>query len=289
MSNTSKAVSFMYGTFIGRFLLKTVMVLHLDCIAVCFLRSRLSKIMNNGYIKRNNISVTEEEKNSFRSFRDLFARTRANDNIDMTPGHLISPCDSWLSIFKIDEESRFSIKNSHYALKDFLQDEELAKNYVGGDCLIFRLCASDYHHYHFIDNGYQGENHFIKGALHSVQPIACEKYPVYVKNRRSWCLLDTENFGSVIQCEIGALIVGGIANDKENAHFLKGEEKGHFELAGSTIVLLFEKGKISLKDELIEKLSESSEVKVTLGEWIGNAGTNYLKEEDTTDIKTANI
>lgn len=271
MNNTSKSVSFLYGTIIGRFLLKTVMALNMDRIAVCFLRSRLSKIINNRYIKRYNISVTEEEKASFHSFRDLFARTRTNDNIDMTPEHLISPCDSWLSIFEIDGQSRFSIKNSHYSLRDFLQDEKLAKNYIGGDCLIFRLCASDYHHYCYIDNGYQGENHFIEGTLHSVQPIACEKYPVYVKNRRNWCLLETENFGNVIQCEIGALIVGGIVNEKENADFLKGEEKGHFELAGSTIVLLFEKGKISLKKELIKKLSENSEVKVTLGEWIGNA------------------
>ncbi len=271
MNNTSKSVSFLYGTFIGRFLLKTVMALNMDRIAVWFLRSRFSKVMNNGYIKRNNIFVTEEEKASFHSFRDLFARTRANDDIDMTPEHLISPCDSWLSVFEIDEQSSFSIKSSHYALRDFLQDEELAKNYVGGHCLIFRLCASDYHHYCYIDNGYQGENHFIEGTLHSVQPIACENLPVYVKNRRSWCLLETENFGNVIQCEIGALVVGGIANEKENALFSKGEEKGHFELAGSTIVLLFEKGNISLKEGLMKKLSENSEVKVTLGEWIGNA------------------
>ncbi len=271
MNNTSKAVSFLYGTLIGRFLLKTVMALHMDRIAVCFLRSRFSKILNNGYIKRNNISVTEEEKASFHSYRDLFARTRVNAETDMTPEHLISPCDSWLSVFKIDEQSYFSIKNSHYSLKDFLQDEELAKKYIEGDCLIFRLCASDYHHYCYIDNGYQGENHFIEGALHSVQPIACEKFPVYVKNRRSWCLLETENFGNVVQCEIGALIVGGIANEKENSHFYKGEEKGHFELAGSTIVLLFEAGKINLKEDILRKLSENSEVRVALGEWIGNA------------------
>lgn len=271
MKNTSKSVSFLYSTVIGRFLLKSIMVLHMDRIAVWFLRSRFSKILNNGYIKRNNISVTEEAKSSFHSFRDLFARTRENNCIDMTPEHLISPCDSWLSVFGIDEQSRFSIKSSHYSLRDFLQDEELAKNYIDGDCLIFRLCASDYHHYCYIDNGYQGENHFIEGALHSVQPIACENYPVYVKNRRSWCLLETENFGNVIQCEIGALIVGGIANEKENAHFSKGEEKGHFELAGSTIVLLFEKGKIKVKEELMKKLFENSEVKVTLGEWIGIA------------------
>ena len=270
MQNTSKSVSFLYGTYVGRILLKTVMGLHMDRIAVWFLRSRFSKILNNGYIRKHNIEVSQEEAASFRSFRDLFARTREKNDIDMSPDHLISPCDSWLSVFKIDEHSCFSIKNSRYELKDFLHDEELAKNYMGGNCLIFRLCASDYHHYHFIDNGYQGKNHYIEGALHSVQPIACEKYPVYVKNRRSWCVLETENFGNVIQCEIGALVVGGIVNDKENSPFSKGEEKGHFELAGSTIVLLFEKNKFTLKEELITELSKNEEVKVNLGQWIGN-------------------
>ena len=47
-----------------------------------------------------------------------------------------------------------------------------------------------------------------------------------------------------MQCEIGALVVGGIFNEKENSRFSKGMEKGHFELAGSTIILLFEKEQI---------------------------------------------
>ena len=164
-----------------------------------------------------------------------------------------------------------------YQLKDFLQDEELACNYHNGSCLVFRLCASDYHHYCFIDDGYQGKNHFIPGELHSVQPIACEKYPVFVLNRRSWCLLTTEHFGPAVQCEIGALVVGGIYNEKENARFCKGSEKGHFELAGSTIVLLFEPGKIELRPEVLEGLSKSEEVRVHFGEWIGNASKNYNK------------
>ncbi len=75
--------------------------------------------------------------------------------------------------------------------------------------------------------------------LHSVQPAAYETYPVFILNRRSWSLMATESFGPVIQTEIGALIVGGISNCIENSRVVRGSEKGHFELAGSTIVLLF--------------------------------------------------
>lgn len=264
-------VRFLYGTSSGRFFLKIIMKLHLDRIVTRFLWSPFSRPLIGWYIRHNSISVTPDERASFRSFRDLFARTKDDMMFDAAPEHLISPCDGWLSTFPIDEQSCFSIKNSYYRISDFLQDEILAENYLGGICLIFRLCVSDYHHYCYIDNGYQGKNHFIPGVLHSVQPIACETYPVFVLNKRSWCLLTTEHFGPVVQCEIGALVVGGIFNEKENARFCKGTEKGHFELAGSTIILLFEKGQIQLRSKLLEQLSQAEEVQVKQGEWIATA------------------
>ena len=242
------------------------------------MQSLLLTVIINWYIRRNNIHVTEEEKASFKSFRDLFARKKDSISFDVTPEHLISPCDGWLSAFPINEQSAFSIKNSHYRISDFLQDEELAKNYIGGTCLIFRLCVSDYHHYCYIDNGYQGKNHFIPGILHSVQPIACEKFPVFILNKRNWCLLTTENFGPVVQCEIGALVIGGIFNEKENTRFCKGEEKGHFELSGSTIVMLFQKNQIELLQEIKEHLSKGKEYAVKQGMWIGN-GIGQIRDE----------
>ena len=271
MKNESGAVSFLYGTAAGRIILKAIMGLHLDKAAVSFLCSPWSKLIIGRYIAKNGLDITPEERASYGSFRELFVRTRKPVQVDEKPDLLISPCDGLISAFEISRESSFNIKSSEYGLGDFLQDEELAKNYVGGTCLVFRLCASDYHHYCYIDNGFQGKNHHIPGVLHSVQPIACEKYPVYVLNRRCWSLLTTESFGPVVQCEIGALVVGGIFNEKENVRFRKGDEKGHFELAGSTIVLLFEKGQIELRHELNEKLSTAEEVRVKQGEWIGNA------------------
>lgn len=277
MRGTSGMVGFFYGTRFGRFLLKIIMKLHLDRIAVWFLWSRCSRPFVGWFVRKNGIPMEKAEIKSYRSFRDFFVREKRDLTYDAAPEHLISPCDGWLSAFPIDEKSSFSIKHSHYQIKDFLQDEALAKKYMGGTCLIFRLCVSNYHHYCYIDNGFQGENHPIPGVLHSVQPIACETYPVFVLNKRSWCLLETENFGPVVQCEIGALVVGGIVNEKENAHIRKGSEKGRFELAGSTIILLVEKDRMHLKPELVEKLAQAEEVQVNLGEWIGTAETNPVQ------------
>lgn len=74
-----------------------------------------------------------------------------------------------------------------------------------------------------------------------------------------------------MQCEIGALVVGGIFNEKENSRFSKGMEKGHFELAGSTIILLFEKEQMQLRPELLYKLSQVEKIQVKYGEWIGTS------------------
>lgn len=136
--------------------------------------------------------------------------------------------------------------------------------------MILRLCANDYHHYCYIDDGFQGRNHFVKGLLHSVQPIALENAPVYRQNRRMWTILDTVNFGKVAQIEIGALLAGGIVNDHENVMMRKGAEMGHFELIGSTIVLLFKKGHIDLLPEIKECIKGDKEVRVIQGQHIAN-------------------
>lgn len=263
-----RIIRFLYGTVFGRGLLKLIQKLHADRLIVRFLRSPRSRAFTAWYVKRNHIPLSQEELRQYATFRDFFARDREPRGVDITPGHLISPCDGWLSVFPIGANSCFFIKNSLYRVKDLLQDEALAANYEGGTCLIIRLYASDYHHYYYFDDGFQGQTHHIEGQLHSVQPIACETYPVYTLNRRCWCLLATENFGPVVQTEIGALIVGGIANNEGNSRFCRGMEKGHFELAGSTIVLLFEPDRIALRPELLIQLSEAQEVRVEQGDWI---------------------
>ena len=72
------------------------------------------------------------------------------------------------------------------------------------------------------------------------------------------------NLSFVLLC---LLIVGGIVNPRGNRRVRRGEEKGYFELAGSTITLLFEKGRICLRPE-IEAGLRRGEVQVRQGEWI---------------------
>lgn len=264
------AVSFLYGTAPGRILLKIMQHLRLDKAAVWYLRSPLSRPYIRRFAKKNGVPLSAAELKRFSTYRDFFLREREPVIVDPEESHLISPSDGWFSAFTVDKNSSFALKGSRYAIRDLIRDEALARNYEGGLCLVFRLCASDYHHYCYIDDGHQGPNHFIEGELHSVQPIACEHYPVFVLNRRSWCRMDTDHFGPVVETEIGAFIVGGIVNAPEGP-MTRGQEKGRFDLAGSTIVLLVEPGRIALRPELAADLDTGKETQVAQGQWVATA------------------
>ena len=64
-------------------------------------------------------------------------------------------------------------------------------------------------------------------------------------------------------------MVGGIVNHFNGGRFEKGSEKGHFDLSGSTIVLMLEPNKIKLNADIVKALSHSEEVRVTEGQFIG--------------------
>ena len=278
MKEHSPVVTFLYGTKLGRTILSLVLRTRVDRSIVRFLRSRWSRPLIPWYARRHGIPLTRAQRRAYATFRDFFAREREALDFDPAPHHLISPCDGWLSHYPIHPDSSFSIKGFSYRLEDLLQDRDLGLRYHGGDCLIFRLEASDYHHYCYIDDGYQGKNNFIPGALHSVQPAACAAFPVYTLNRRMWTLLATEHFGPVVQTEVGALVVGGIVPQQRGGRFRKGEEMGRFELAGSTIGLLFERGRIQLLPRLIPSLSGGGEVQVRQGMWIGSSAGRTAHE-----------
>ena len=265
----SKSVVFLCSSPFGRFLYNLTLFLQIPKIMGAFLRSPLSKFFIKGFVKKNNIDMSAFNDVKFKSFNDFFTRKDNSRKPELSLETLISPCDSALSVFNIEENSTFKIKGFDYTLKDFFETDEFDKTFSGGNALIFRLAATDYHRYCYIDSGSLEKNHFLKGKLYSVQPVCCRTFKVYTKNRRSWTILHTQNFGDVAQVEVGAFSVGGIKNHHENYSFSKGEEKGYFDLHGSTIVMLFRKNTIKLDEEILAQTVNGKETTVKYGQPIG--------------------
>ena len=178
-----------------------------------------------------------------------------------------------LSIWNIEEADGtvIPVKQSQYTIEGLLQNKELASQYNGGLCLVFRLCVNHYHRYAYVDSGHKGKNTFIPGILHTVRPIALETLPVFVQNSREYTVIESSVFGPIVQMEIGAMLVGRIVNHEQEADVIRGDEKGFFEYGGSTIILLLQKDKAKINPEILKNSGFGIETPVKMGEVIGNS------------------
>lgn len=267
----NKLLEKMYGSVLGRVLLKTLTAPAVSRIAGAFMDSRPSKLLIKPFIKRSGIDTSQYIMCGFRSYNDFFTRVVKPEKrpVDLAPEHLISPCDSKLTVYKISRNSIFRIKGSRYRVSDLLKNDFLANRYSGGYCLIFRLEVDDYHRYCYIDSGTKTDNTFISGELHTVNPIALARYNIYKRNSREYTVLHTDNFGDVVQVEVGAMMVGRIVNHHGEGAFSRGQEKGKFEFGGSTIVMLFGKDSIVPDTDILRNSAEGIETVVKYGEKIG--------------------
>ena len=260
---------FLYNTFPGRVVLKLLTRSFVSKIVGKYMDSPLSKGRIANFVQKNKIDMSDYIKREYKSFNDFFTRELKDGAREICgdADALVSPCDGLLSVYNIGDDMDICIKDSHYTVEELLSNEILAQKYRGGKMLIFRLTVTDYHRYVYFDSGTKEDNVFIQGILHTVQPIAQTRYKIYKTNSREYTVLHTENFGDVVQMEVGAMMVGRICNNHQAHSFKRGEEKGKFEFGGSTIVLLLEKD-IAEIDEIY--LPDTfNEIQVRLGQKIG--------------------
>ena len=297
----SLALRFLYRTVPGRMILKLLVQPEISRLAGMVLDSGISRWFVPYYIRKNKIDMSGVEipAGGFPSFNAFFTRKRTAEDFCPQPGWLLSPCDGFLSFIRIRKNKIFDIKHTKFSLGDLLGDEELAAEFEDGTALIFRLTPANYHRYGYAASGQVLCHRKIDGVLHCVRPVATRTLPVYAQNSREYEVLWSEEFGKIVQMEIGALMVGKITNlscqeapgikpgqrtgdadfkDKESglseagqmpdssSRVHAGQEKGYFEFGGSTILLLLPKGSVRISRRLYEARDENGEVPVRRGE-----------------------
>ncbi len=228
------------------------------------------------FIKNYNIDIEclKKSPDEFKSFNDFFIRELTEDArpIDFRKDILISPCDGKVLAYeKIATDDVFEIKGVPYHLSELIGSKEVAQKFYGGTCIIFRLCPTDYHRFHFIDNGICEASKKVSGYYYSVNPIALKNVPqVFCSNKRAWSLFHSEQFGGVLYIEVGATCVGTIVQSySPNKQVKRGEEKGYFKFGGSTLILLIPKGVVSIDDDILKQTYMNFETLVKMGEAIG--------------------
>jgi phosphatidylserine decarboxylase len=241
-----------------------------------FHKLKLSRRKIKPFVQKMGLNLDELTRpiEDFTSFNDFFTRQidLSKRPIDQNPLVCIAPVDGKILAYEdVAPDMTFRIKRSTFNLRGFLQDEALVNQFGGGSMIVSRLCLTDYHHFHFPDSGIATEPVPIRGKYYASGPYALKALiPFYTENYRVLTLYDSDHFGQIAMVEIGAFTVGSIQqNYPSGRHLAKGDRKGFFELGGSTIVLLFEKGRIKLDEDLLTNTQNDLETYVLLGDPIG--------------------
>ena len=264
ITNQDKLLSFLYTNIFGRMLLKPLIQPQVSKLAGRYLSTAHSKWLISKFIERNEINMDIYEECDYSSFNDFFTRKIKPDcrpvpeDLDV----LISPCDCLATVYPIQENTTFSIKNTEYTLRSLLRSPRLAKRFRGGYAYVLRLTVEDYHRYLYSVSGKQSKNYHIDGTFHTVNPIANDYLPIYKENTREYTVIRSKEFGDVLQMEVGALLFGKISNHKQSTVVTRGEEKGFFEYGGSTIVVLTQKGRVTPRSDLLTNSKNGYETKV---------------------------
>lgn len=240
--------------------------------------SRLSKGKIDSAVEELGIDLSEctEPKESYCSFNDFFTRhlkAEARPFSD-APEAIVCPADGRALVFPaLDGDTFVPVKGRPFTIRTMLPD--CAETFIGGSLAIVRLCPADYHRYHFPCAGEIAECRDTRGALHSVSPIALASgADVFGGNKRSITLIETEAAGTLCYVEIGAFGVGSIVNTRRSGHVGKMDEKGYFKFGGSTVMLLFEPGRVRFCGDLIANSAAGTETLVKVGQPLATAVTN---------------
>jgi phosphatidylserine decarboxylase len=237
-----------------------------------WLRSQLI----NRFVKAYDVDMAEAERaaSEYRNFNDFFTRALKPGTRPLADAatDVICPADGAISqIGKIEQGRIVQAKGQSYTAAELLGgDDALAAKFEGGNFVTIYLSPSDYHRVHMPVAGSLRETAYVPGDLFSVNTVTAENVErLFSRNERLSCVFDT-SLGSVASVMVGAMIVasietvwGGLVephgkelikisfadSDDPKHRFEAGDEMGQF-LLGSTVILLFEPGKIAWSDDL---------------------------------------
>ncbi|WP_432735982.1 phosphatidylserine decarboxylase [Maridesulfovibrio sp. FT414] len=237
-----------------------------------------SSKMIEGFIKCLNMKMDEVLRplNDFKSFNDFFIRELVPGarTVDLNREAVVSPADGKVMAFEgFRGLDTFFAKGQEFSLDRFLQDKVLSSKYEGGTMMIIRLAPVDYHRFHFPAEGRVTRSRLINGDYYSVSPHAVkDMLSVYWENKREYCELRTENAGDILLCEVGATMVGSIVQTyTPDVVVGKGQQKGWFKFGGSTVVMLFEKGRVRVDEDILRNTISGYETSIKMGERVAMA------------------
>lgn len=224
------------------------------------------------FVEEYGVDLSIAQNPKYTTFNEFFYRKLKPSArpITIDSNILISPADGKVLAYKNISDQDFIVKGYRFNLDKYLSEKKLSEQFRNGSLIIIRLCPTDYHRFHFPLSGIVKNKMPLDGDYYSVSPIALrKKIAALCMNKRTHTILDNKQFGDVIISEVGATMVGSIIQTYTNIIVKKGQEKGYFKFGGSTVILIFQKGKLIIDDDLIENTKNGLETTIQMGAQIG--------------------
>lgn len=182
---------------------------------------------------------------------------------------IVSPADSRILIGTLVKGGALFLKHKFFDLEELLGGRHWDQYFVEAEYAIFRLTPDKYHYNHSPVSGKVLDFFEVEGDFHSCNPTAviAEATP-YSKNRRTVTIIDTDvpggtGVGVVAMIEVTALMIGEIVQSYSSCRYdspvgitkgmfiRRGNPKSLFRPGSSTVVLLFEAGRVSFDKDLL--------------------------------------
>ena len=208
----------------------------------------------------------------FQNFNEFFYRALKPGarpcSAPTNPEIIVSPADCRSVVFnQINQATKIWVKGREFSMKRLLggaYPEDVAR-FENGALGVFRLAPQDYHRFHIPVDGIMGEPKTIAGEYYTVNPMAIRSaLDVYGENVRVIVPIDSVSHGRVMVICVGAMMVGStIITRKAGDRVMRAEELGYFKFGGSTLLVLFEPGKMKFDSDLTDNSSGALETLVS--------------------------
>jgi len=242
-------------------------------LAGWFAASRLSRRRIAPVIRELAIDATEfaDPVESYPTFNAFFTRRLKPGARPFSPddSDIASPADGRVLVYpRLQKNALVPVKGKSFTVDDLLGYP--AAEFHDGSLAVIRLCPADYHRFHFPCEGRLIEQRRMKGRYHSVNPLVLALgIDVFSQNERHVTVLENARLARYAYVEVGAFGVGSIVQTYTGPFVQKGDEKGYFQYGSSTVILVFQPGKILFEKDLLTHSAEGYETFLQAGHCLG--------------------
>jgi len=235
----------------------------------------------DNFITPYDVDMTKYERSDFRDYNSVNdwltrrlatgfeSRIQTTSPVDNV---LISPVYGKAVAFnRVPSDHRFWVKDEDFSISDLMGSDPQALAFTGGTVFVLRLSYQDYHRFH---SPFEGLISYLGGQIGTKlmgrSAVAVQSQNNVLYNKRRVMVINTQNYGKIAIVAVGSTCAGSVHVEVSSGQAVtKGQELGHFEFGGSTVVMILQSDVVEIDKDLRQNSVDSFETRVEFGMRLG--------------------